>query len=157
MSGLTVQLAGSALSVRGLRGKEQGVVVQIAVWGGCFVVRPEFCCAHVAAQGEQRLAQLPRNHRILMGAGSPGGKQGGEGGKKRVKKPLVRLLQRLNLSDSFSMSLLTLSLSFSLYSPASPSYCSLITLPLSPAPSPPRLPLLSSTGATPLILPAAAW
>lgn len=85
MSPLTIQLVGSALSVRGLGGQEQGLVVQIAVWGGRFVVRPEFCRAHVAAQGEQRLAQLPCNHRILEGAGSPGGKWGGE--KKRENTP----------------------------------------------------------------------
>lgn len=83
VSWLTVQLVWSALSVRGLGGQE--LVVQIAVWGGRFVVRPEFCCAHVAAQGEQRLAQLPCNHRDLEGAGSPGGKQGG--GKKRENTP----------------------------------------------------------------------
>lgn len=85
-SGLTVQLVGSALSVRGLRGQEQGLVVQIAVWGGRFVVPPEFCHVHVAAQGEQRLAQLPCNHRVLEGAGSPGRKQE-EQGKKRKNTP----------------------------------------------------------------------
>lgn len=130
-SRLTVKLVGSALSVRGLGGQEQGLVVQIAVWGGRFVVRPEFCRAHVAAQGEQRLAQLPCNHWILEGAGSPGGKQGGEGGKKR-KCPWLDMLRCLTLTGSFSMPLLTHSLS--LY-PASPFYGSLITLPLSPAPS----------------------
>lgn len=122
MSRLTVQLAGSALSVHGLGGQEQGLVVQIAVWGGRFVVRPEFCRAHVAAQGEQRLAQLPCNHWILEGAGSPGGKQGGE---KKEKTPLVRCA-----SASHPPSLCL----FSVY-PASAFYCSLITLPLSPAPS----------------------
>lgn len=127
---LTVKLVGSALSVRGLGGQEQGLVVQLAVWGGRFVIRPEFCRAHVAAQGEQRLAQLPCNHRILEGAGSPGGKQGGGEGKKERKHPWLDLLQRLTHTDSFSMSLLTLSLY-----PASPFYGSLITLPLSPAPS----------------------
>lgn len=41
--------------------------------------------------------------------------------------------------------------------PASPSYCSLIILPLSSAPSLLSSPLLSEPGAIPLILPAAAW
>lgn len=129
VSWLTVQLVGSALSVRGLGGQEQGLVVQIAVWSGCFVVRPEFCCAHVAAQGKQRLAQLPCNHRILEGAGSPGGKQGG--GKKKRKTPLVRCA-----SASHPHRVLLYVSTHSLY-PASPFYCSLITLPLplSPAPS----------------------
>lgn len=84
VSQLTVQLVGSALSVCGLRGQEQGLVVQITVWGGRFVVRSEFCRAHVAAQGEQRLAQLPCNHWIPEGAGNPGGKRGG---KKRENTP----------------------------------------------------------------------
>lgn len=123
---LTVQLVGSALSVHGLGGQEQGLVVQIAVWGGRFVVRPEFCRAHVAAQGEQRLAQLPCNHRILEGAGSPGGRQGGE---KKEKTPLVRCA-----SASHPNRLLLYASTHSLY-PASPFYRSLITLPLSPAPS----------------------
>lgn len=124
VSRLTVQLVGSALSVRCLGGQEKGLVVQIAVWGGRFVVCPEFSRAHVAAQGEQRLAQLPCNHRILEGAGSPGGKQGGE-----KKTPLVRCA-----SASHPHRLLLYVSTHSLY-PASPFYCSLITLPLSPAPS----------------------
>lgn len=53
---LTVELVRGALSVGCLGGQEQGLVVQIAVWGGRFVVRPEFRRTHVAAQGEQRLA-----------------------------------------------------------------------------------------------------
>lgn len=132
-SGLTVKLVGSALSVRGVRGQEQGLIVQIAVWGGRFVVRPEFCCAHVAAQGEQRLAQLPCNHRILEGAGNPGGgKWGGKEKKKREKQPLVRKCV------SASHQLLSLCLPLSLHA-ASASYRSLITLPL--LLPPPQLPL----------------
>lgn len=55
-SRLTVQLVGSTLPVCCLGGQEKGLVIEIAVWGGRFVVRPEFSRAHVAAQGEQRLA-----------------------------------------------------------------------------------------------------
>lgn len=94
-SRLTVRLVGGALSLRGIGGQEQGLVVHIAVWGGRFVVRPEFCRAHLAAQGEQRLAQLPCNHRILEGAARPGGKRGREEKKKR-KYPWLDVLRRLN-------------------------------------------------------------
>lgn len=127
--GLTIKLVGSALCVRGLRRQEQGLVVQIALWGGHFVVRSEFCRAHVAAQGEQRLAQLPCNHWILEGAGSPGRKQGGEKKRRKKKSTWLDVLQRFTLSDSLCTSLLTLSLpsfSFLLLTHHSPSlYCSL--------------------------------
>lgn len=146
VSRLTVQLVGSALSVRCLGGQEKGLVVQIAVWGGRFVVRPEFSRAHVAAQGEQRLAQLPCNHRILEGAGSPGGKEGGE-----KKNTPGQMCFSVSPSPATSLCLYSLSLpcfSFLLLTHHSPSLsCS---LPL-------QLSLLSEAGATPLILPAAAW
>lgn len=82
-SRLTVELGGRALPVRSLGGQEKGLVVQVAIWGGRFVVRPEFSRVHVAAQGEQRLAELPRNHRILEGAGSAGRWEAAEGGGKK--------------------------------------------------------------------------
>lgn len=80
---LTVELGGGALSVGSLGGQQKGLVVQVAVWGGRFVVRPEFSRVHVAAQGEQRLAELPRNHRILEGAASAGRWEAAEGGGKK--------------------------------------------------------------------------
>lgn len=159
-SWLTVELGGRALSVRSLGGQEKGLVVQIAVWGGRFVVRPEFSRVHVAAQGEQRLAELPRNHRILEGAASAGrwetaeggGEKGGGKGRRRQKPPWSDAAWACGPSLATSLAVSPLSPSTTAASASSAAHSSLslsLLLPPSPAPSF----YLRLLGAAPLMLP----